>query len=753
VRDALNGERGEELARRLRERTPWVMIDEFQDTDDTQWQIFRKVWLDEEARGLTIVGDPKQAIYGFRGADVHTYLEARDQLLALGAHRVSLAENRRSVAPLVDAVNALITIPLNELLQQDIRYDHPVRAAGDLLCSDTRPPITVFQLEDKQELADAIGTEIERLRRQPPVWERGGVRQPFSLGQVMVLTRKNSESSAIAASLRARGLACAVVESEGLFQTREAAELAAVLGAIAAPRDRSARLRALRTRFFDVPWRDLMRVVDAPDHHPSIARLFDWAALAVRREYETLFRRLIDDSHFATRALVVGGGERAVVNTWHLIEVLLEEVARSRSDLHEVVARLQSWIDEREVVEDDRDVQRSESDGDAIRILTFHKAKGLEAPYVFVYGAAGQPKGDRVHTLHDTGGRALVVGKATPEVEAQQAEENQRLAYVALTRAQVRMYLPLYPAKDCKKQSTYFQIQRCLAPLVSRGDAHFELVQVVAATDPSAPSSALADFDVPAPPAIAELAPVTRGGLAMWSYTRLAHDLEVARTTIPPNVREVERGELDAEPEPEAAEVELPPDELPPGADAGLFLHDLFEHVDLATGVATEAQLAEHGRERGIAPACFGHAARLVHQTLTQPLGELPPLVEATAIAREVEFAYPIPVAGQSPAPSISGPGAAQRGLVKGFIDALVAYGDDLWVLDYKSDRLDDPAHAADHAAEHYGVQARLYALAADRLRGHRTLRGVLFAFVRHGVVVPVAVDLEKASSWLEGLP
>jgi ATP-dependent exoDNAse (exonuclease V) beta subunit len=345
-----------------------------------------------------------------------------------------------------------------------------------------------------------------------------------------------------------------------------------------------------------------------------------------------------------------------------------------------------------------------------------------------------------VHTRHDTAGRALVVGKATPEVEAQQAEENQRVAYVALTRAQVRMYLPLYPAKDCKKQSTYFQIQRCLAPLVSRGDAHFELVEVVAATDPSAPSSALADFDVPAPPAIAELAPSSRGGLAMWSYTRLAHDLEVARTTIPPNVREVERGELDAEPEPEAAEVELPPDELPPGADAGLFLHDLFEHVDLATGVATEAQLAEHGRERGIAPACFGHAARLVHQTLTQPLGELPPLVEATAIAREVEFAYPIP-------------GAAQRGLVKGFIDALVAYGDDLWVLDYKSDRLDDPAHAADHAADHYGVQARLYALAADRLRGHRTLRGVLFAFVRHGVVVPVAVDLEKASSWLEGLP
>src|SRR6185312_11475942 len=149
-----------------------------------------------------------------------------------------------------------------------------------------------------------------------------------------------------------------------------------------------------------------------------------------------------------------------------------------------------------------------------------------------------------------------------------------------------------------------------------------------------------------------------------------------------------------------------------------------------------------HGRERGIAPAYFAHAEKLVRRTLTEPLGELPPLVDATALAREVAFSYPIP-------------GAPVRGLVKGFIDALVAYGDDLWVLDYKSDRLGDPARAREHADEHYAVQARLYALAADKLRSGRTLRGVLFAFVRHGIVVPVAIDdraLAAYARWLEGL-
>ena len=168
-----------------------------------------------------------------------------------------------------------------------------------------------------------------------------------------------------------------------------------------------------------------------------------------------------------------------------------------------------------------------------------------------------------------------------------------------------------------------------------------------------------------------------------------------------------------------------------------------------ATAWADEAAelIADCARERGIAGAYHAHAARLVHGTLTAPLAltdgrELPPLVEATALAREVEFAYPIP-------------GTPVRGLVKGFIDALVAYDDDLWVLDYKSDRLANPARAREHADEHYGVQARLYTLATDRLRGGRTLRGVLFAFVRHGIVVPIEIDdgaLASYARWLEGL-
>ena len=767
VQSALHGPRGAELAERLRARTPWVMIDEFQDTDPVQWNIFRSVWMHDASKGLTIVGDPKQAIYGFRGADVATYQAARDELLRSGATRVDLDVNRRSTVALVDAVNRILLADgVTPLLYGSITYDHPVSASGNVE-APKGAPVAVFELsgpgkreEARVALAQAIGAEVDRLRG------RG-----ISLGDCMVLTRTNADSAGVAAALRARGLACALVEGDKLFETREAAELRAVLAAVAAPRDRSARLRALRTRFFDVPWSDLMRVVDAPDHHPLIARLFDWAALAARRAYEPLFRRLIEDSRFAERALVLGAGERAIINTWHLIELLLEEVARSRCDLHELVTKLQRWISDGGDLPDDRDVQRAETDSDAVRILTVHKAKGLEAPYVFVYGAASPPRASNVHALRDGAGRALVVGpqdEATEKaLELERDAENQRLAYVALTRAKLRLYLPRYPDDALDKKSMYWQIQRCLAPLVPRHVDLFEPIPVAmgAPAMAPAPGDALARFEPPPPPLVRELSPIggARAGLAMLSYTRLGREL--ASAAIEPGELPVaiDAAEFDVEVAPEADASPAPDDpgksatgdELPPGIDSGLFLHDLFEHVELAgvRGAAdagawladrdVAALFAEHGRERGIAPAFHAHAARLVHATLARPIeivgrAPLPPLADADGFAREVEFAYPIP---------------GGRGLVTGFVDALVAYGDELWVLDYKSDVLVDPARsAAEHVREHYAIQQRLYGIAADRLRGGRRLGGMLFAFVRYGIAVALPIDDARLAEWTDWL-
>ncbi|HEY0478235.1 MAG TPA: UvrD-helicase domain-containing protein [Kofleriaceae bacterium] len=783
---ALTGPRRAELAARLRERTPWAMIDEFQDTDPVQWNIFRTVWMHPEARGLTIVGDPKQAIYGFRGADVDTYVAARDEMLRADATRVVLDVNRRSTEALVAATNQILVGTLAQpLLSGKITYDDPVRASGDVVCDDVRPPVTVFRLAaagkasadaHRTALSGAIADAIDELRAAPPVWSVRGAPRRFTLDQVMVLTRANRESAEVAAALRARGLACALVEPERLFKTREAAELACVLAAVAAPRDRSARMRALRTRFFDVGWAELMQVVDAPDHHPVIARIFDWAQLAARRSYEALLRRVVEDSRFAERALVLGGGDRALTNTWHLIELLLAEVARSRSDLHELVGRLRRWIADDTGHPDERDVQRAETDADAVRVLTIHKAKGLEAPYVFLFGGTSAGPRSLVHTLRDATGRALVVGKVDPAtqqlLDAEADAEHQRLAYVGLTRAQVRLYLPIYGDGALHKSAMYLPIQRCVTPWLQPRPASRVLFEVVtvpvgAPEPPPPPGDALAGFVPPPPPAVAELAPLAadRAGLTMLSYTRLAHDPNVAAIAVSPgDALAIDPAEFDVD-DPAG---EVGADDLPPGADSGLLLHDALEIADLAVaggapdGAAwldqpeVAAQLADKARERGVAERFLPHAAAIVHRTLTAPLAltdgtTLPPLLDARAFAREVEFGYPIPAIPAIPAEAAPAP----RGLVKGFIDALVAWDDELWVLDYKSDVLvggDLAAAARRRVHERYAVQARLYAIAADRLRGGRRLAGLLFAFIRHDVVVPVRITDEGLAVWSDWL-
>jgi exodeoxyribonuclease V beta subunit len=765
VRDALadpTGGRGDALAARLRARTPYALIDEFQDTDTTQWQIFRRVWLHDDARTLTIVGDPKQAIYGFRGADVHAYLRARDELLALGATRVTLADNRRSREALVRAVDAVLAGDADGPLLDPrfgIAYNQPARAASDLAWPDAGPPIVMLEVgepadRDTQQgaIADTIACEIERLRASPPSWRARGRDHTFTLADAMVLTRKNDESVAIAAALRARGLAAAVIESERLFRTREAADVLDVLDAIASPRDRSARLRALRTRFFGVPWQALASVVDAPDHHPAIARLHDWAQLAQRRAYEPLFRQLVDHSGLVERAHVLGGGERAIVNTWHVLELLLEQLALARCDLHELATRLRRWIADDTGQADDRDVQRLDHDGDAVRVMTIHKAKGLEAPFVFVFGGTSGVRPTTIHTLREGDQRVLAVDPhdlaVAERARAEDDAELQRLAYVALTRAQLRLYLPRYAEGAYKARVLYASIQRCMVAAAAREPTLFATVDVPLASPATAPATPalLAQLDIPAPPARHELPalPVARTQRPMWSYTRLARSTEV----------------LD-EPQDEIREpIALAPDELPPGARSGIFVHDLLERADLAMLRATsdadawlhrpqvKAWLVERARACGVDPRYVGHAGALVHRTLAAPLqlvdgSARPPLCEAAALARELEFAYPIP-------------GELQRGFLRGFIDALVAWDDALWVVDYKSDLLGaDPIAAARARASDrngYGLQARIYALAAHRLAGSRTLAGVLFAFVRHGVVAAIETPDHAIEAWTDEL-
>jgi len=769
----LDPERGPALAARLRRRHPWALIDEFQDTDPVQWDIFHRVWAAPAAAGaddgpapdggVMIVGDPKQAIYGFRGADVHTYLRARDELRADGAAQVVLDVNRRSSTALVDAVNALLVRgPLQDpFFTGGITYDHPVTAAGDVDAAALGAPVRVLELahdgDHGRTLLARIGDEIEALIAAAPRWHKAGEPRTVTADDIMVLTRSNSESVEVARALRARAVPCTLLQAERLFEQLEAADLADLLDAVATPRDRSHRLRAWATAFFAVPWDGLAALADAPDDHPLVEPLFAWAALAQRRDYERLFARILDDTRFAERALLAAGGERTIANTQQVIELLLREVARARGEIHELVRRLRRWISDGTMDRpDDRDVQRIETDVDAVQVMTVHRAKGLEAPIVFLYGGTSAPPGRTVETFHDDAAhrRAAAVGKVDGALKERvrdgERAENQRLAYVAMTRAQVRLYLPAYPRVT--DRAMYKPIHDALAIVRKQRDPAgfvFEAVAPAPATIAAA-DDALADLAF-TPPAIASVpAPAivgARAGRAVVSYTRLAHD-RAASGAIALDAADFDR---DDEPTP----IEAPGDHLPGGAATGLFVHEVLEHVDLdsaaaepdpdawAAAPAVAAVFRAAARHHAIDERYLPHAHRVVHATLTTELDlgaeTLPPLLQASHRAREIDFAYPLP-------------GPPGRGLVRGVIDLLVRWDDRLWIVDYKTDRLPLPATrkaAVARVAEHYQIQARLYGLAGARLAGETSrLGGLLYWFVRDQIVVPLPCGPGELADW-----
>jgi exodeoxyribonuclease V beta subunit len=235
---ALDADAG--LAGRLATRLPWALIDEFQDTDPIQWRIASKIWRRPPARALVIVGDPKQAIYSFRGGDVHTYLAATRELCDAGAARATLEVNQRSTVALVAAVNRLLARPRSLFVGSMIADTHPVRASGEVSATwaDGRPvaPIALYEVgaarpadEVRRALYEACADEIARLVSDPAhqlVGTARGHTRTLGAGDIYVLTRTNAESTAVAAAIRARGVPCAFLQAEHLFATPEAQDVA-----------------------------------------------------------------------------------------------------------------------------------------------------------------------------------------------------------------------------------------------------------------------------------------------------------------------------------------------------------------------------------------------------------------------------------------------------------------------------------------------------------------------------------------------
>jgi exodeoxyribonuclease V beta subunit len=736
---ALEGPGGAELAARLRARHPHALIDEFQDTDELQWSIFRRIYLEAPAgeAHLTVVGDPKQAIYGFRGADLATYLAARGELLA-GREPVRLETSYRSSAGLVAALDGILGGE-PAFFTGGIEY-RPVAAAKQA-SADQGAPLVLFDLgafetveQRRAALAARISREIAALDVRPE--------------EIFVLTRTIQESRQMAERLRADGIRCAFVQQEGLMQTAEASEVRDLFAAIAAPRDRSARLRAWQTRFFALGLGELEAAAEAGDDHPLVARLLAWRELADRLDYERLLPRILRDSRLCERELVLAPGERALTNFLHIFEIVLDEMLEARCDVAELARRIGRWIVDTEDSEE-RNVQRLESERDAVQIMTIHRAKGLEAEVVFLYGGDGPGRQGGARVYHEDGERRLQIGSAAPAAikEAAAAEERgetERLLYVALTRAARRLYLPCWPAEKNGARRLADLLNARVQDWLGSGGAP-GLVAVERVAGQAARSGGAAGLDAalagwnPAPlvepaedPAIARALAAQRGPVTT-SYTRLKQaDLD----------EELEEVALDS------GMVSAPADGLPRGRKVGIFLHEVLEVVPMAS-VALAGDLATWSAlpevDRAIRTAALRHDLdadqpawrKMVWDALVMPIEVggvvVPGVARAARHCREVEFVFPL----------IDSRGR-ERAMMRGAIDLVFEQDGRVFWLDWKSDALADfaPAAVARHVRAEYAIQADIYSLALAKMLGiageadhEARFGGLIYLFLRGAAV------------------
>ncbi len=737
---ALAGPDGARLRSSLRERYRHALIDEFQDTDVVQWRIFKALFFDgSEGHRLFLVGDPKQAIYGFRGADLEAYLGACREVREAGGHERRLERSFRSTAAMVDALGVLYDDAApNALLTGEVRHGPPLGCGRPELFAREAgaAAIPVVLLEAgvgpvATTVPAAVAAELAALLGEHPleVGDGRGSRR-VGPGDVFVLTRTEEEGLRVGEALRQRDVPYAFYKQGGLFRTDEAADLHSLLGAIADPASTSARMRAALTSFFALGPEDAPRLRAAGATDAITERLWAWHALSSRGDLEGTLRRAIDESGVVRRLLLEGGGERRLVNLRHLVELLGAEAHRTGATLLDLEMTLGAWIAGRAApAGEDGDVQRLERERDAVQIMTVHKSKGLEAEVVFLAGGFSLGRAGALDAYHEGAERRVQVGRArdaaiADAVTAERRGEDERLLYVALTRARSRLYLPWTTERSRGTDTLWERLRPRLEELDVDGVRFERRPARSASAAPGATSTLRPTLDPNAyadPDMLQGAILAARPRFVVTSYTRLK------RAEAPP-----------------PAAARPADDPLPGGAHTGIFLHALLEALPLETLAgrppleAWQARpdvarlLLATARRHGFDAALVPRAAALVHTALTARLPLDPPLpcLAAARQEREMELLYPLPRHASG----------APRGFVRGFVDLVFEHDGKLWVLDWKSDLLADYGDAAldAHVTAHYALQARLYAIGVARLCEAHDARayderfgGLVYAFLR----------------------
>jgi exodeoxyribonuclease V beta subunit len=498
--DALAGPNGAQLADAMAAQFPVALIDEFQDTDPVQYRIFDAVYARRDAslrRALILIGDPKQAIYSFRGADIHTYLRARR---ACGDQLYTLATNYRSTPAMVAAVNHCFETAEARAKEGAFLFrqgdTHPVPFVGvkakgrdDRLVGAAPAALTFYCLPEEfknktdylDEMAQHCAAEIVRLLNRGANDEVAFIdqkgRQPLKPKHIAVLVNTGEEASKIRAALAARNVRTAYLsDKSSVFERPVALDLQHWLAACAEPDDARLVRTALATGTLGLGWAELdARYTDETAWEACVQQFRGYRDCWRQQGVLPMLRRLMRDYGVPARLLGIArgtagnaagevtGGERILTDLLHLAE-LLQQASTMIEGHHALIRYLAAHRAKVGTQDGEIDTDalqtRLESDGDLVKVVTIHKSKGLEYPLVFVPFACAF-RAAKAHDMplkwHDEEGNLVVAlndgGGAREKADRERLAEDVRKLYVALTRARHATWVGVAPVEEYSRSA------------------------------------------------------------------------------------------------------------------------------------------------------------------------------------------------------------------------------------------------------------------------------------------------------------
>lgn len=782
-------ETGAALAQKIAAHYPVAMVDEFQDTDPIQYRIFDRLYPRGADHTLLFIGDPKQAIYAFRGADIFTYIAAKNSCDAI----YTMETNWRSAPSMINIVNQLFSRNANAFMFEQIPF-MPVRAAEknsaltfylygekqNALQSYLLPNERVNATKYREQIADICAKRILQLLRAAAdyhAWlNNETVCRVLEAKDIAILVRSKSEASAIKAALNAYHIPSVYLSNrETVFDTHEARDVYHILRAVLMPENAGFIRTALASALFDLPLATIDELnVDEQKWETVVEQFNHYRTIWFERSVFSVISQIMEDYQLAATLLAYENGERRLTDVMHLAE-LLQEAQYQQDSPHALLRWFLDNLQEQKVTQDNQQ-QRLESDRHLVQIITIHKSKGLEYPIVFLpFESYFKETKSRIYHDRTQFHRVFAASPNEQEqtwIEEERLSEDLRLFYVGITRAMYHCEIGLAAFVADNKKTTSTDVHRsAIGALLQRqnvgelADLHAAITEIdegdVMVVDVETESQApLTQTESQPSLQASHFSRELRYFWKITSYSHLTHHQSNQYIEWDKIESVQENTEINAiSPSNESV---LSAFTFPKGALAGTVLHTLLEnylHID-----GPDSPVLQDGLARLWLDASWQNVTLNWLQNIVKT-----PLNAASDLTLEhvfqgqflIEFPFYLSVKHCISAAALNqlcrqyDPLSARcdalrfeqfEGMLKGFVDLIFEWQGQFYIVDYKSNWLGEkesdysPQNMANAMCEHrYDLQYQIYTLALHRYLKTRIVdydydvhfAGVYYLFLR----------------------